>query len=302
MKNRAPCNCNTNSNNEKTAEEQIRALGHQLRFLTDQFIEYVDSQPTENSTRSRVQKLTVALERITGGRLVNSGDFPECCLIGNSSNGGFMNTWFCTGTLIHPRVVITADHCISSTSGQLNPNSIAIGIDDENNIDNSEIIRVSRIIQHPREDLAILILQSPSTVPPVARSTSDELVAADRVELVGFGNTDPAGSIGFGFKRQVNVPMHVVRKTPADNLSEQESTLGFNSFSEFVAGRKGSGKDSCNGDSGGPCYIYKNSERKLAGATSRATDEANNACGDGGIYVRIDKVADWIDEIIGELN
>lgn len=302
MKNQVSCNCNTQSSDVKSTEEQIQALGGQIRFLTDQFVEYIDSQPSESSSRSGVQKLTTALERITGGRLVDPGAFPECCLIGNSAGGGFMNTWFCTGTLVHPRIVVTADHCISRVTGQLDPNSIAIGIDSEDDVDNSEIIRISRIIQHPREDLVMLILHTPSTVPPVERASSNDLVAAERVELVGFGNTDPAGSIGFGAKRQVNVPMHVIRKTPGEDLTAQETLLGFNSLSEFVAGRKGSGKDSCKGDSGGPCYIYVDSKRQLAGATSRATDEANDNCGDGGVYVRIDTVADWIDEVIDELN
>ena len=135
----------------------------------------------------------------------------------------------------------------------------------------------------------------------MVRATSEEVANADRVELVGFGNTNPTGTLGFGTKRQVNVPMNVVRKNPNEDLSAAETTLGFNSFSEFVAGRKGSGKDSCNGDSGGPAYVFVDNERRLAGATSRATDEANNSCGDGGIYVRVDAVADWIDAIIATI-
>jgi endonuclease G len=37
----------------------------------------------------------------------------------------------------------------------------------------------------------------------------------------------------------------------------------------------------------------------LAAATSRATDSALNNCGDGGIYVRLDKYRRWIDGIPG---
>ncbi len=81
--------------------------------------------------------------------------------------------------------------------------------------------------------------------------------------------------MGFGVKRQVNV----VRRG-GEELSDLESILSFNSFGEFVAGRKGDDKDSCN--SSGPAYVFGDGKRKLAGATARATNEAMNSCGDGG--------------------
>jgi endonuclease G len=37
----------------------------------------------------------------------------------------------------------------------------------------------------------------------------------------------------------------------------------------------------------------------VAGATSRATNSAPNDCGDGGIYVRLDRYLSWIDSIPG---
>lgn len=292
------CGCESD---DRSVEEQVAALGRHLRSLNRRLAEHLSLDPNDDSSRSVNRRLQDELERIIGGRDVTVGDFPECCLIGNTSGGGFLNSWFCTGTLIHPRVVVTAEHCISRTTGQLNPNSIAIGIEDEDNVQPSNIHRVARILKHPSEDISLLILHQAATVAPVVRATSEEVANADRVELVGFGNTNPTGTLGFGTKRQVNVPMNVARKNPNEDLSAAETTLGFNSFSEFVAGRKGSGKDSCNGDSGGPAYVFVDNERRLAGATSRATDEANNSCGDGGIYVRVDAVADWIDAIIATI-
>jgi secreted trypsin-like serine protease len=65
-----------------------------------------------------------------------------------------------------------------------------------------------------------------------------------------------------------------------------------------VAGRKGSHRDSCKGDSGGPAYVFVDNSYKLAGTTSRATDEAMDVCGDGGVYVRADGLAAWIEEAV----
>ena len=297
-RNSRSCDCH---GSDMSIEDQIETLAKRVRGLTREFAEHLKADPTHAASRARSDELAARLERIIGGREVDPGTFPECCLIGNTSGGGFLHDWFCTGTLIHPRVVVTAEHCIFRTTGQLDPNSIAIGVDDEDAVEKSNIILIARILPHHSEDIALLLLHAPSSVEPVARASTAEVADADRVELVGFGNSDPAGSVGFGTKRQVNVPMHVVRKSDAEDLSAQESLLGFNSFAEFVAGRKGSGKDSCNGDSGGPAYVFVDGARKLAGATSRATDEADDLCGDGGIYVRLDKVSDWIDKTIATL-
>src|ERR1044072_960998 len=46
-------------------------------------------------------------ESIVGGK--RTTDFPDCCAIGDS--GGFD----CTGTLIAPRLVVTAKHCTGVT-------------------------------------------------------------------------------------------------------------------------------------------------------------------------------------------
>ena len=64
---------------------------------------------------------------------------------------------------------------------------------------------------------------------------------------------------------------------------------------EIVAG--GNGVDSCNGDSGGPAYVEVDGEVQLAGATSRATKNFTQPCGDGGIYTRVDRYVDWIRQV-----
>ena len=69
---------------------------------------------------------------------------------------------------------------------------------------------------------------------------------------------------------------------------------------EIVAGHRGLILDSCRGDSGGPLYI-KNGEGEyyLLGATSRGVRGSSTACGDGGIYGRVDLCLDWIQEVTG---
>jgi endonuclease G len=281
----------------------VAALDRQVQLLSENLADVMLAEGEgEQADRQRLRHQGSSLLRIIGGRPTATGAFPECCLIGNSSGGGFLNDWFCTGTLIHPRVVITAKHCIAASSGVPDPNSIAIGVSAQRDVKQQHIVRVLKIYTHPREDVAVLVLQKAAPVEPIACASAAELEGADGVHLVGFGNDNPSGTMGFGIKREVGVNMNVIRRNPGEDLREAEGLLGFNSRTEFVAGRKGSGKDSCNGDSGGPAYVGADEGRKLAGVTSRATDEADDNCGDGGVYVRIDTLKEWIDGIAGSLT
>jgi hypothetical protein len=56
----------------------------------------------------------------------------------------------------------------------------------------------------------------------------------------------------------------------------------------MAAGKEG--KDSCNGDSGGPAYIKLDGKLLLAGVTSRGSE----VCGLYGIYTRPEAALDWI--------
>jgi secreted trypsin-like serine protease len=59
------------------------------------------------------------------------------------------------------------------------------------------------------------------------------------------------------------------------------------------------GHDTCNGDSGGAVFEFDEvaNQWKLMAITSRAANVLESGCGKGGIYVRIDAAASWIDDI-----
>jgi MYXO-CTERM domain-containing protein len=62
-------------------------------------------------------------------------------------------------------------------------------------------------------------------------------------------------------------------------------------------GAGGMGIDTCPGDSGGPLYIDTPFGMFVAGLTSRGYDDAMFDCSEGGLYVRPDKIVDWIEEV-----
>ena len=124
-------------------------------------------------------------------------------------------------------------------------------------------------------------------------ATTQEMQNAQDTTLVGFGHSNFNASSGFGLKRQVSVAIdqHL-------NINDAEAQLGFESDLEFTAG--GNGRDTCNGDSGGPAYITANGVLKVAGLTSRPFRTFNQPCGEGGIYTRIDVHGDFIRGIAQE--
>jgi endonuclease G len=237
------------------------------------------------------------LHRIVGGDLVPPGGIPTCCCIGDATR------WFCTGVVVAPTVVLTAAHCGHNiTRVMVGGNKVSPSPDSD-----ARLIAVRAVRVHPgyrpspynENDITVLILASPANVTPVPLATIEQLRAATEVELVGFGYNDPQRPLGFGVKRRVTAPLGPVKLSPQDDFGQLPSLFGFHPDYELVAGRKGLGRDTCNGDSGGPAYIRDSAGRlAVAGLTSRATREAAVNCGDGGIYVRPDMFRAWINEVL----
>lgn len=220
-------------------------------------------------------------DSIVGGKL--STGFPDCCAVGD------LTRYFCSGTLIAPNVVVTAGHCTGVRQVFLKGNNVDIPPDGEK-------IAVVGDFDHPTADLRVLVLERNSTVTPRHIAQGIEAQATE-CTLVGFGNFDFSGTVGFGVKREVG-------RVPITSLSceapNDASGFGCKPGDEMVAGHRGLGVDSCTGDSGGPLYIRGPlGNDYLLGATSRGITPAPHLCGDGGIYVRVDQLIDWIEEQTG---
>jgi len=251
----------------------------------------------QDSRLPRPPGLAPVIQRIVGGAPTSL--YPDCCLIGARNPNGTTG-WFCTGVLVHPRIVLTAGHCFPEHRSAV----VALGASDQNQLQSAELIDVLRIQVHPKyletrrvADVTVLVLKVPANTPPVAIATTDEIASALRTRLVGFGNSDVNSTRGFGIKREVDVDLLSVRRAAGDQLEEAEASYGYEADLEFVAG--GQGYDTCNGDSGGPAYVLLGpGVRKVAGLTSRAIVQSATPCGDGGIYSRVDKHVDFIRSVM----
>jgi endonuclease G len=244
-------------------------------------------QLTLQLTREKQEDL-----RIIGGTPVENTTFDDCVAVLNDGEA------HCTGTLIAKNVVLTAGHC------QCTLCNLSVKVANDIN-DEGEVVNVARQVRHPKyninghNDLTILVLESEITdVQPRKIAPSQMIDRGTYVRAVGFGATSLDGRFGYGTKRQVNVP--IVSNSCQGKINGQDDHNAYNCDPglELIAGKPMLLKDTCNGDSGGPVYIPEGQGNwLLAGATSRATPGNPNNCGDGGVYVRVDRYLNWINSI-----
>lgn len=252
----------------------------------------VHSDPRYLANARALARRTLGGLRVIGGARVPVGEFLDCVAVGSDSQ------WGCTGTLIASNTVLTAGHCSECAT------RVYFGSDVS---EPGKIVRVKKRFRHPQyhqgkhHDLLVLVLEEKITsVAPRKFATKALLDKATDGRVVGFGNTDAAGTFGYGTKRFVDVPIASPACKGTIDDEDDNVTYGCDAGLELVAGRPMLEQDSCNGDSGGPFYVLDKQEQWVLGAaTSRATDSAVNNCGDGGIYVRVDRYRSWIDDIPG---
>lgn len=203
--------------------------------------------------------------RISGGERVGECGWPSV-------------VWMkgCTGTLVDPQHVIYAAHCSA-------PDEVFFGEDGSGSDGHWE--DVQRCWSFPGggpgggDDFAICRLQQAQPdiqiVPPLMGCETDILRPGQEVTLVGFGLT-PQGD--FSIK-------HAVTTTINDLTDSGELSIG------------GDGKDSCNGDSGGPVFVQlpDNAGWRVFGITSHGSFD----CQSGGFYALVHRGMEWFEETSG---
>jgi secreted trypsin-like serine protease len=225
---------------------------------------------------------------VVGGTTVKPGVWPDAVAV-------LSDTAACTGTLIAPDVVLTAGHCIDTKPAVVLVDSVDYGQP------GGEAIRVKWSLAYPdwqrAYDVGVVVLDHPAKAQPrlvaAACSAREGLVPDAEVELVGFGLTTKSGT---GDNTRLHqAALSVIDATCTDDPA---CAAAIAPGGEFTAG--GHGSDACFGDSGGPVYLHTSMGPALLGVVSRASAVSGPPCGDGGIYVRADKVISWVQQVTQE--
>lgn len=197
--------------------------------------------------------------------------------------------WHCSGVAVSPQLVLTARHCLPA-------DRILAAMD----VREGGTLRTTRqAYVHPESSVDAALLQLAEPLPSSLHARRSQLDTSPPVgvaRLIGFGAIDLLGTYGFGRKHHTDLP---ISGWGCDPL--RAALLGCQPDRELVIVGSG-GRDTCDGDSGGPVYEHTLRDGpclrwRLLGITSRPIATSTTRCGGGGVYTRLDQLDGWIREV-----
>jgi secreted trypsin-like serine protease len=242
-----------------------------------------------------------ATSRIVGGDLAPAKAYPWMVALVDASQADAFAGQFCGGQLIAARLVVTASHCAQVDSAR-DVDVIADTSDLAAN--DGERIKVDGISIHPAKvatsfnsDVAVLHLETATTHgQPIALAAPSEASLfgpGATVRALGWGLLhDPFDSSPYRSTKLLQVDVQIVSDPDCAAAYGHE----FAAASMICAGVLGGGKDTCNGDSGGPLMALTQQAPirwELVGVTSWG--EGCARAGFPGVYARVANLRSFLD-------
>jgi V8-like Glu-specific endopeptidase len=237
-----------------------------------------------------VEPIAARPAQVTDGTL-DGNRHPAVVLIIFDVDGA--PAWRCSGTLISPKVVLTAGHC-PGERGEASGARVFTESDVENGNNNypfkgPNTIEATEWRSHPQytnarfflHDVGVVVL---SKAVKLASNQYGELPALNSLDALTPGSATTFTAVGYGLQQSnpVFVQSDLVRMFATPHLV-QINTGFTGSFSLLLSNNASTG-GTCFGDSGGPNYL--GNSNVVAGVTSFGLN--GNCAGTGGVF-RMDR-------------
>jgi secreted trypsin-like serine protease len=247
---------------------------------------------------------------IINGRGATIQEFPSLAFIqAKQGKGGFA----CTGTVVAPRVILTAAHCVEDLErGSFTPAgnyAVATGTTDLGQALRENVFRVVDTHVFPgfdpgnlRGDAGILVLDRPTAAPPIPLAGAPDAAfyaGGATVQLAGWGLTRPNAQQG---ARSLQATAMVVQSPSACQQRTRRNYPSFSSAGQFCALDAPAGKSGgCYGDSGGPAIGQRaDGSQVQLGVISTGGPFCNTKLPN--VLTRADFIAPWVAEWVAAVE
>lgn len=195
---------------------------------------------------------------IVGGTPTSIAAYPWLAYI---AYRGAVEEFSCGGTVVAPRLVLTAAHCVLSGTGKIALASnfaVLAGTGDLREASPERVSRVSQVLVFPSydpsrllNDAALLVLAAPVSAPALPLATPAEAAVSAPgvpIQVAGWGLTDVTPPRSPAVLRAAQSLV----QTPASCQRRLRRMLAGYSPASQICVRSQSGAGVCDGDSGGP--------------------------------------------------